>query len=263
MNILRDKITKSHEIWDCYDPRLPLDKDLTGTPPDDGMLESIQQIQLQEILVVKKGKEYIFRFGNRRLRAIRMNHALGRPPGVVEVVVVEGVDPEDWNMLTLIENEQRSPNEMSAYEILHDMVQKRMKSGGDLGTVYKEVAKLTGYTAGQVKAIDNKWCKVPLWAVNAAGQGKIAPNTAIELGKLSPELQKECKADFQKNKKLTAGDVKAKRQVRQAVQYQNIMVDIGQQPRQMFMRDELEELFQLDTWDAMYNALKALLAQTE
>lgn len=237
-----------HEEWDCYDKRLPLTKDLVGTPPDADMLNTIQYIQLEEIMVVKKGKEHIFVFGNRRLRAIRQNIDQGKGSGKVKVCILTGIDPDNIDLLRLIENEQRSCNEIGAYQILHKLINTRAKTGGNLGTIYKEVAEITGYPYGRVKAIDDKWKEVPLWAVNAVEDGKIAATVAIALGKMKPDTQTLLKNTYKETGKLTANDVKAQRQVVRQSAYANMSVGLGANltaPRQIYGRGELQQLVDL------------------
>jgi hypothetical protein len=251
MNKITGPITKTLESWDCNDLRLPSDKELQGPPPDTQMLDTIAEIQLQPIgmVVVRHGKhdrnaDYYFRWGGRRLRAIRQNLANGKGSGMVDVLIIMGIDPDNSTMLTLIENSVRSPNEVSAYTALKRILKDLMKSGGDLNQAYKEAAKWSGYSVGEVKAIETRWHKVPVWTVNAVERGDIAPSVAIAVGKLGADHQAECKEDFQANGKLSAKDVHDKKQITQANGYASLSNTLFPQTRgrEWFHRDDLVAL---------------------
>jgi hypothetical protein len=238
-------ITKTLEIWDCQDKRFPLNKDLQSTPPTESMLLSLQEIQLQPVGVIKKGKDFFFVWGRRRLAAIRQLQAEEKHSGQIEVVVLSGIDPSEVGRLALIENSVRSNNEVNTYSILHDMIRDQMKTGGDLSQIYKDTAKATGLTIGEIKAIEKKWCKVPTWSVNAVLRGEIAPSTAKAIGRLSETQQKECKEDLRVNKSLSTSTVEAKRRFVQTAVYSEMQSALGLNipaTRDFYTREELQHI---------------------
>jgi len=238
-------ITKVLEYWDCQDTQFPSNKELMSTPPTESMLLSLQEIQLQPVGVIKKGKDFFFVWGRRRLAAIRQLQAEEKHSGQVEVLVMSGIDPSEVGRLALIENSVRSNNDVNTYSILHDMMRTQMKAGGDLSQVYKDTAKTTGLTVGEIKAIEKKWCKVPVWSVNAVLRGEIAPSTAKAIGKLSDTLQKECKEELKVNKALSTSAVESKRRFVQTQVYSKMQTNLGLNipaARDFFSRKEVEEI---------------------
>jgi ParB-like chromosome segregation protein Spo0J len=241
-------ITKVLEFWDCQDKRFPSDKELQSTPPTESMLLSLQEIQLQPVGVIKKGKDFYFVWGRRRLAAIRQLQAEEKHGGVVEVLVMQGIDPSEVGRLALLENSVRSSNEVNTYSILYEMIKAQLKSGGDLGQIYKDTAKETGMTIGEIKAIEKKWHKVPTWSVNAVLRGEIAPSTAKAIGKLSDTLQKECKEELKTNGALSTATVEAKRRFVQTQVYSSMQASLGMNipaTRDFFSRKEVEEILRL------------------
>ena len=203
-------ITVNTVIWHCNDKRLPLNKDIKGPPPTENMLETLQEIQLHEVGVVQKGKQFFFRWGTRRLKAIRQLFEEGKHNGDIRILLLTGIDPEDSKRLSLIENDQRSPNEVNTWQIIREMLYAKPVDGN--APTYKSISDYTGITIGEIKALERKWGTVPVWSINAVARGDIAPSTAIAVGKLSRELQKECKTQLETTKKLSAVTVKAKRE---------------------------------------------------
>jgi len=259
-------ITKFFETWDCNDNRLPVSKELHREPPSWDFIQSLNEFQISPIGVIKQGKNYHMVWGRKRLLAARIGNEtvddVGVPyhHGQIDVLVITGIDPNDRAKWSALENTMRSDNPISLYEDMMNYFKH------DKDATYKSVAVALGTTAGHLKALDKKFAKAPKWALNAALRGEIALSTVAAVAQMKPEIQEECKKDFQTDKKLTAGDVKEKKRFIQEEVYKDLMPALGldvKQPRQFFTRDELIAVDQWDTWDHMHIAIQELLAQTE
>lgn len=221
----------------------------------------VDGIQLQPVGVIKKGKSYTFVWGNGRLQRIRDFYEEGFHTGNVDVLIIEGVDPSDWATLSLIENNSRSPNPLGDWRTLCELREKEPM------ITPQEVYRRTGMVPGRFKQLDKQFAKVPKWANNAMLRGEMAPGTAIAIGRVGSDTQVKLKEQFKANGNyLTEKEVKAEQRFITESIMGNIQAKLGIQvksPRQFFRREEIEAIYELDTWQAMYDALTELLAQTE
>jgi hypothetical protein len=242
--IMNKKIEKTFETWHCNDERLPETKELAGPPPAESMLETLQYIQEQPIGIVKHGKNYIFIWGRRRLKAIRQLFEENKHDGSIDILVITGIDPNDYGKLAIIENQQRSPNEISAWETIRAMLYA--KPVDNVAPTYKTISDYLQMSIGEIKALERKWGKVPVWASNAVVKGIVAPTTAILIGKLDKSLQDECKETLRTEKKLSFANVKEKKQFVQIASYAQMMpqLQIAVQ-RDYYSREELQQLADL------------------
>jgi len=255
--------------FDCDNVKyFPVNKDLVGPPPDQKLIDSIgTKGQLQQVGLLLHNKKYYFAWGKRRLKAIRILKEAGKASGEVRVAVVQGISPDQIAVLTLIENSVRSANEIDTYLNLVELL-KHYK-GGDLSQAYKDIRVLTGHTKNEIIAIEKRWCKVPLWVLNAVRDDKITAATAKEIGRVSPDQQLLCKEQL-KTGKLTTAFVQDLHRLTQTQVYATVIAGMPgvfqKQPRQRFVRQELELVWNYlnqNMYVEAHQALEELMNQME
>jgi hypothetical protein len=266
------KITKTLEIWHCTDPRFPakttrpvnnktLDT-LRGIVDEQGVIHN--GIQVQPVGVIKKNKkEYIFSWGNGRLQRIRDFYEEGFHTGDVDVLILEGVDPNDWATLSLIENNSRSANALGDWHLICELRKRNPM------ITAQDVSRMSGMSVGTFKKLDSKYSRVPQFANNAMLRGEISESTAVAIGSLQPDTQKEMKELLKAQGYLSLNDVKEKKRFIQEVVYADMMPGLipQAQPRQFYDRADLEAVLAiLEQPQNSYQALellRSLLSQTE
>lgn len=230
-----DNIRKKTEVWFVMDERLPTNDKIVRTPPDDDFLNSIAEVQLQPIGICFNDQEgWKLGFGRKRILAIRKLYDEGTHDGMIDVTIFYGLSPSDAEILSLIENNHRSVNEIGDYSVISNM----LKQGMD----YKQIAHSIGIPLGTVKAIDRKWANVPKWAVDACLDGEIAPSTALEIGKVKPDTQKVLKKELNDEGKLSAKRVKDEKKAIQNDTLVAMSPGLGFSQRDFYSRAELEEV---------------------
>lgn len=268
-------VKKTLERWHCTDSRFPIKTSrpvgnksldtLRGEVLEDGTI--LDGFQLHPVLVIleKKGKKenYTFVFGNGRLQRIRDFFEEGCHTGYVDVLVVEGMDPNDKDALALIENNQRSPNELGDYHTLCDL----RKQNPNIS--YIEVFNMTGMSIQTQKKLDKTYKNVPLWAQNAMLRGEIAVTTAKAIGGLGTDSQGELKVLLKEQGYLSNSDVTEKKRFIQQEAYAPMLQSSSLfpvQPKQFYDRADLEAIHQRmleQNWEAALIGIESLLSQTE
>ena len=262
------------DIWHCNDERFPKTEDIMRTPPEASFVcNIIKHGQLQHVLMCHNDQDgWFMGFGRRRLLAIREafetldEQGIPLHDGSVLVRIGEGLTKNDGHIFALIENAQRNGNPISDYIAIRELL---LMPGTK---TYKEIAEQLNVTVSYVKQADEKFAKVPTWALEGALNDTIALSTAISIGKFSSPKQREVKKIFTKNGKLTGGDVKEmNRAIRKdmVVQVSNLpgmVATPDEEKRQFFNRDELvviEKALKKGDYPHAKALLTALLDQKE
>jgi hypothetical protein len=232
-------IQVEEEVWGVYDNRLPDNVQITRTPPDDAFLESINEVQLQPIGIGIVDDQIQLLFGRKRLLALRMLSEKQEVERSIRVNIFYGLSSSDSYIISLLENNQRSSNEISDYESVRYFLHE--------GLNYKEIAKATGMTVGTIKALDRKWADVPQWAVQGCLDGKIAPSTAIEVGRVGTDVQKTLKKEYNKEGKLSGTRVKEEKRFIQQEQLATMSDSLGLNVtvRDFYSRAELKDVLKI------------------
>jgi len=135
------------------------------------------------------------------LLAIRQLYEDGRSNGDISVKIAENITVDEGHEIAIAENKERSDNPISDYLSIKDV-----RTTNHFATP-KEIAEALNQTEAFVKNVEKQYATVPQWALDAALDGDIAPTTAVEVGKLTPDLQGKCKVTLETDKKLTAKSV--------------------------------------------------------
>lgn len=217
------------EVWHCDDPRLPLDKDITRIMPDDNFIKTVQRVGVMSPILVayqRTGANMVDTMlvaGRKRLLAMRYCFLNGLRDGMIKVIYAE----VDFNLspyLSMIENAQRSPNELSDYRDIQTIRQTNPM------VTYEVIAKAIGKPKTYVIQIDKRYNQIPTWAMTAALDGKIALTTAVELTKVGQDLQDEAHRQFLEKDKFSATAVKELKRLR-SMQHS---IGLAQSTPQMF-----------------------------
>lgn len=207
--------TKRFETIDCDDERLPLSSELLREPPSDTFCESVWSFQIAPIGVVIWDDLCYFRWGAKRLLAIRRGKQEEKHSGLIDVLWIEGISPDDSLALSMIENNLRTKNELNDYYIICQVL-----SADRTATINS--FKPWGITAGQAKALRKKYDGTPKWALDGALKGDIAPGTLEKIAKVSPTIQQKLEARFIADGELPASAVKEVKQIHQNASYARV-----------------------------------------
>jgi ParB-like chromosome segregation protein Spo0J len=262
------------DVMHCYDDRLPKNEDLMRVPPEASFISDIiEHGQLQPILMCHNDTDgWFIGFGRRRLMAIRAAYEMVDDAGqhlhdgMVLVRIGEGLTKNDAAIFSLTENAQREANPISDYLAIRQLLFSKEV------TSYEQIAQMLHMTKAYVKTADEKFARVPTWALEGVLNGTIALSTAIGIGKFQAPRQKEVKKIFKDKGKITGGDLVDIRRAMQAdstAQVTSLPGTAAQAPdglRQYFNRDELLEikgLLENGAYVPAKKILAALLAQKE
>lgn len=182
--------TPTLEVWKHNDKRLPLT--VKREPPSKAFCDSMKEVQISPIGMVKNGKDWILAYGNKRIAAARINKQ------DILVFVFKDVPIDEIPKLTAYENMHRSDNEITDFLSIRELLRQP-------GATYETCAKSLGISVSRVKAIESKWHKVPQWVLNAVYAGEIAPSTAKRIGGLKPSVQKKLEKNYDPEIGITAG----------------------------------------------------------
>ena len=210
------------EWWDCDDARLPLSKDISRTAPDLEFIGTMIEGQWQPIMVRHDSNldQWYLSFGRKRLLACRAIKSVGSGPGRVWVRIEEGT-AQDAAKDTLIENAQRSANEIGDYLAIKHILLTDAKA------TYKTIADSIGKLPGYVKHLDTVYARVPGWALDAVMDGTIANTVAVKVGTFAPSEQKKCKAILNDTKKLSMNTAMELRRFVQKEQVASMALALG------------------------------------
>ena len=247
------------EWWDCDDPRLPLTKDIHRTNPDMEFVATMREGQWQPIMVRHDSnmEQWYMSFGRKRLLACRILKEDSITSGKVWVRIEEGT-AQDAARDTLIENAQRSSNEIGDYLAIRHILMT------DATATYESIGKSIGKVKGYVKHLDETYARVPGWALDATLAGDIKSySVTVAIGKLNKEQQATCKTELETNKKLPLKfiqDLNRFVKTQAAAAMFNTIKDQGNIPvgREFFNRNDMQALYTLMT-NKKYNEALSLL----
>jgi ParB/RepB/Spo0J family partition protein len=168
---------------------------------------------------------YAIAAGRRRMKAALELHMTTVPVRVFNMGEVNA------DAITLIENSQRAENIIAEYKSIQ-RIMGRARVEGETPT-FQLIHRLTGMNPGTIKK-RLELAKLHQTLFSAFEQGKISPSVAERICKLDLDTQETLIPVLQKNKKITAHDVKTARSVVSAESFADL-------PAQLFEGlDELE-----------------------
>jgi len=138
---------------------------------------------------------------------------------LIRAKIFEDISPDDTEVWSIILNEQRSDNEISAW-----LRMKKLQKDGN----WEEIAKTQKLNPQRFKKLErlNKLVE-PDKIVDAFEQGKITKNTIFDLAKLGKPRQEYLHSVLDDKKKLTAADIKASKEAGAAVVLSAAMPNLG------------------------------------
>lgn len=240
---------------DPFDPILPTELDCP--PADQELIDSIREHGVMAPILIcddKANQCYWLADGRRRVWAARY---LKEHEGIVKTVPTSMIpgDQNDAYNYGLILQYQRSNNPISDYAAVRYFLFEK-------GMNYRDIAKATGMTTGEVKAIDKRFGAVPKWAVDAAVAGKIAVQGLEKIGKQSSTLQQELYNQFTLNGgKLTVREIDQARRITQIGSWNETGVGLFPEsaPREVFYRKDLEPILAMKKISEVISYVKGLL----
>ena len=196
------------ESWDLDDDRLPVNEDIIRTPPSADFIASMRNYkQLYPILMCHNKKDgWFIGFGNKRLLALRILQE--EDPDKFKTIFVrigEDIARDEAYHMSLIENAQRSGNDIHAYKAIEYLLKSDKKA------TYKSIAQKIHMPTAFVKATVLKYGRIPEWCVQAALDGKIAETTIVAVGKFKKNIQEECRKEYEASGKLPLSVAKDKK----------------------------------------------------
>lgn len=198
------------ELWDPWDKRLP--EAVVREAPSLAFIEGMAEDQWSAIGVGHNREEgWFLMYGRKRLLAKR---AIAADPekytieqSAIKVEIFEGITKAEALKATVIENAHRSNNEVTTWQAIKEKMKEK-----DFAS-YEKVAEFFGLTIGQVKSYENKWHKVPDWAVQGVVDGGMSVSTARMIGHSPMSVQKELKKSYKKDEGLTMAQVQETKHV--------------------------------------------------
>ncbi len=179
--------------------RLPPDEALPSDPPTRDFVSSIRRVRrvLQPIVVFEHADGALeVVCGRRRIKGAR---AAGLHSVPADIYPAGWISPD---LLTVIENTQRSANQVAEYEAIARLLEQ--------GADEAQICAACGLTPAELRAHYRLHTLTPaLWA--ALKGGSIRARVALEAARLPAEGQERLIAQLGASGRLTAADVRAAR----------------------------------------------------